>query len=98
MGEGVDKLTEPVAFALKFVGELTPALMFGVPGGKPVAIVLASVGFLVTAVSIVLACIPEDKEPNKTLAVVKVVGLSLVLVGIGVAVYLSGRRRAMAAS
>ena len=39
-----------------------------------------------------------DKEPNKTLAVVKVVGLSLVLVGIGVAVYLSGRRRAMAAS
>jgi len=69
-----------------------------VPGGKPVAIALASLGFFVTAVSIVLACVPEDKEPNKTLAVVKVVGLSLVLVGIGVAVYLSGRRRAMAAS
>jgi amino acid transporter len=69
-----------------------------VPGGKPVAIGLASLGFFVTAVSIVLACVPEDKEPNKTLAVVKVVGLSLVLVGIGVAVYLSGRRRAMAAS
>jgi amino acid transporter len=69
-----------------------------VPGGKPVAIALASLGFFVTAVSIVLACVPEDKEPNKTLAVVKVVGLSLVLVGIGVVVYLSGRRRAMAAS
>jgi len=37
-----------------------------VPGGKPVAVALASVGFFVTAVSIVLACIPPDEEPNKT--------------------------------
>jgi amino acid transporter len=69
-----------------------------VPGGKPVAIPLASIGFIVTAVSIVLACIPPDVEPNKTLAVVKVVGLSLVLIGIGAIVYLLGRRRAMAAA
>ena len=48
-----------------------------------------------TAVSIVLACIPADEEPNKTLAVVKVVGSSLVLVALGAAVYLAGRRRAM---
>src|SRR3954453_19051759 len=67
-----------------------------VPGGKPVAIALAVVGFIVTSVSIVLACIPPDEEPNKMLAVVKVVGSSLVLLGIGVAVYLSGRRRALA--
>ena len=65
-----------------------------VPGGKPVAIVLAAAGFAVTAISIVLACIPPDDEPNKTLAVVKVVGLSLLLVGIGVVVYMIGRRRA----
>ena len=52
-----------------------------VPGGKPVAIALASIGFFVTAISIVLACIPPDDEPNKTLAVMKVVGSSLVLVG-----------------
>src|SRR5947208_13099359 len=31
-----------------------------VPGGKPVAIALAVIGFIVTAVSIVLACIPPD--------------------------------------
>jgi hypothetical protein len=64
-----------------------------VPGGPPVAVALAAVGFAVTALSIVLACVPPDEEPNKTLAVVKVVGASLVLVGIGAGVYLAGRRR-----
>ena len=42
---------------------------------------LAVVGFIVTAMSIVLACIPPD-EPNKMLEIMRVVGLSLVLVGI----------------
>src|SRR5262245_14440746 len=64
-----------------------------VPGGKPVAILLAAVGFLVTAVSIVLSCIPADEEPDKTFFVVKVVGLSLLLVAIGAIVYALGRRR-----
>ena len=65
-----------------------------VPGGRRVAVALAALGFLTTAVSIVLACVPADEEPNKTLAVVKVVGSSLVLVALGAAVYLAGRRRA----
>lgn len=65
-----------------------------VPGGRSVAVALAALGFLTTAVSIVLACVPAHEEPNKTLAVVKVVGSSLVLVGIGAAVYFAGRRRA----
>ena len=65
-----------------------------VPGGKPAAIALAATGFIVTAISIVLACVPPDDEPNKTLAIVKVVGSSAVLVGIGAIVYLLGRRRA----
>ncbi len=67
-----------------------------VPGGKPVAIALASVGFLVTTFSIVLACVPPDDEPNKMLSIVKVVGSSLALVGIGAVVYGFGRRRAAA--
>jgi glutamate:GABA antiporter len=65
-----------------------------VPGGRPVATALASVGFLVTAISIVLSCVPPDDEPDKTFFVVKVVGASLALVAIGVVVYLLGRRRA----
>jgi hypothetical protein len=68
-----------------------------VPGGKPVAVTLAVLGFVVTGISIVLACVPPDDEPNKMLAVVKVVGLSAALIGAGVAVYLMGRRRARSA-
>jgi amino acid transporter len=84
-------------FAAMIVLQREPAgpSVMRVPGGKAVAIALASLGFFVTAASIVLACIPPDEEPNKTLAVVKVVGSSVVLVAIGVVVYLSGRRRAM---
>jgi amino acid transporter len=65
-----------------------------VPGGSPVAVLLAALGFLTTVAAIVLACIPPDDEPNKTLAVVKVVGGSAALVGIGIVIYLAGRRRA----
>ena len=65
-----------------------------VPGGKPVAIAVAATGFIVTAISIVLACVPPDEEPNKMFAVVKVVGSSAILVGVGAAVYFLGRRRA----
>jgi amino acid transporter len=64
-----------------------------VPGGPRTAMALAAVGFVVTAISIVLACVPPDDEPDKMLAVVKVMGSSAVLVGIGVLVYAMGRRR-----
>ncbi len=65
-----------------------------VPGGRRVAIALASLGFVVTTISIVLACVPADEEPNKMLAVVKVVGSSIAMVAVGAAVYYMGRRRA----
>ncbi len=64
-----------------------------VPGGRRVAIALASLGFVVTAASIVLACIPPDNEPNKMLAIGKVVGASVALVAVGAAVYVAGKRR-----
>jgi glutamate:GABA antiporter len=63
-----------------------------VPGGRPVAIGLAALGFTTTAVSIVLACIPAAEEPNKPLAVAKIVGLSAVLLMIGTGVYFARRR------
>jgi amino acid transporter len=85
-------------FAAMIVLQREPAgpEVMRVPGGKPVAVALAALGFVVTAVSIVLACVPPDDEPNKMLAIGKVVGSSLVLVGIGTIVYLLGRRRARA--
>ena len=44
-----------------------------VPGGRPVAIGLASLGFASTAVTIVLSTIPGADQTNKPLAVAKVV-------------------------
>lgn len=65
-----------------------------VPGGKPVAIVLALVGFATTSAAIVLSVIPAPDEANKPLAVLKIVGLTFLLIAIGVAIYINGRRPA----
>ncbi|HWG22040.1 MAG TPA: APC family permease [Terracidiphilus sp.] len=65
-----------------------------VPGGKPVAIALASIGLASTAMTIVLSVIPAGEETNKLLAVIKVVGGTAVLIGAGVAVFLLERYRA----
>jgi amino acid transporter len=68
--------------------------MMRVPGGRTVAVALALLGFLTTAVSIVLACVPAADEANKPLAVLKIVGLSAVMLLIGAGVYFNGRKRA----
>jgi hypothetical protein len=62
-----------------------------VPGGKPVAIALAAIGLASTALTIVLSAFPADDEPDKLLAVVKVVGGTIVLIGAGFAVFLGSR-------
>jgi amino acid transporter len=64
-----------------------------VPGGRPVAILLATVGLVSTAATIVLSVIPGSDEANKPLAVAKVLGATLVLVGAGVGMFVVGRVR-----
>jgi amino acid transporter len=64
-----------------------------IPGGKPVAILMAVLGLLTTAISSILACIPPDDEPNKLLAVIKLLVSSGCLVGIGAVIYWLGKRR-----
>lgn len=59
-----------------------------VPGGKPVAIALGLVGILSTSLTIVLSTIPADDEPNKPLALFKIIGGTALMVGLGLAVYL----------
>jgi glutamate:GABA antiporter len=65
-----------------------------VPGGKPVAYALAVVGFITTAFTIALSVLPPPDEPNKPLAVFKIVGGCGALVLIGVGLYWVGKRRA----
>lgn len=64
-----------------------------VPGGKRAAVLCGAVGFLTSAVAIVLAAIPAADEPHPARYVVKVVGLSALLVASGAATYAVGRRR-----
>jgi amino acid transporter len=64
-----------------------------VPGGAPVAIALAAVGFTTTTISVGLAMLPADDEPNKPLAVIKIIGLTAVMIGVGVGLYVAGRRK-----
>ncbi|MGA8108450.1 MAG: APC family permease [Acidobacteriaceae bacterium] len=64
-----------------------------VPGGKPVALALAAVGFVSTVATIVLAVFPAEEETHKAVAVAKVLGSTLVLVGAGVTVFLIGERK-----
>lgn len=63
-----------------------------VPGGRRVAVLCGVLGFATTAVAIVLACVPPDDEPNKTLAVVKIIGLSVVMLAVGAGVFAAGKR------
>jgi amino acid transporter len=65
-----------------------------VPGGKPVALLVAFVGLATTSLTIVLSLIPQADEPNKPLAVLKVVGLTGLLVLLGIGIYVIGKRRA----
>ncbi|MFZ0395174.1 MAG: APC family permease [Terracidiphilus sp.] len=62
-----------------------------VPGGKPVAIAFGVLGTISTLVTIALSAIPSDDDPNKPLAVLKVVGSAAVVVVLGICVYWIGR-------
>ena len=65
-----------------------------VPGKTPVAIALGLVGFVATATTIVLSLFPGADQPDKLLAVIKVVGATLVQLGLGMGIFLAERRRA----
>lgn len=81
------------AAMIRVQGEPAGSEVIRVPGGRPVAIALATLGLMTTLVSIGLSLVPADDEPNKPLAVIKVAGLSLLLVLAGAAVYAAGKGR-----
>lgn len=54
-----------------------------VPGGKPVSIALASTGLVSTSLTIFLSVFPAGDDPHKVMAVLKVVGGTAIMIGIG---------------
>jgi amino acid transporter len=58
------------------------------PGARAVTRVLAALGLATTSAAIVLSFFPSADEPNKPLAVLKIAGVTLLMVGSGVVVYL----------
>jgi amino acid transporter len=64
-----------------------------VPGGKRVAIPLAITGLITTSLTICLSVLPSDDEPNKPLAVGKVLGMTFLVLAGGVVIYVLGRRK-----
>lgn len=64
-----------------------------VPGGKPVARLVATIGFITTSITIAISLLPPPDEPNKVLAVIKVVGLCGLLVLVGVAIFYRSKVR-----
>ena len=79
------------AAAIKLRGEARiPGLR--IPGGSAGVAVLGVVGLLTTSTSIVVSLFPAENDPNKLFAVVKVVGLTVVMIAAGVIVYRRGKR------
>jgi amino acid transporter len=85
------------AALIRFQREPAGPEVIRVPGGRPVAIVLGVLGFTATLVTIVFSVMPAADEPHKLLAVGKIVGLTLVLLGLGVVAFLWGKSHNRAA-
>ena len=82
------------AAMIKLQSERAGPGVLRVPGGKPVAYLISIVGFITTSMAILLSLLPPPDEPNKALAVLKIIGLTGALLAVGVLIYAFGRRRA----
>jgi len=80
--------------ALKMHAEPDTPRTIRIWGGKWTVLIAALVGMATTLIAIVFAGFPADDDPNKVLAVAKVVGLTVAVLLSGVAIYLAGRRKA----
>ncbi|MDQ2858935.1 MAG: APC family permease [Candidatus Eremiobacteraeota bacterium] len=65
-----------------------------IPGGRRTIVAASALGLLTTVCAIALALVPAEDDPTKLLTFVKIVGMTLLTVGAGVALYVSapGRR------
>jgi glutamate:GABA antiporter len=65
-----------------------------IPGGRLTVIAVAALGLLTTLVSIGLSFVPSPEERNPALGVLKVAGMTAVVLLLGAVLYVLGRARA----
>jgi glutamate:GABA antiporter len=65
-----------------------------VPGGKPVAVIVGAVGIVTSVLTIIFSAFPPAEETHKGLALLKELGLVGILLAIGVAIFVFGKRAA----
>jgi glutamate:GABA antiporter len=82
------------ASLIRLQREKAGAEVMRIPGGRPAALVLGVLGFTTTLVTIAFSLIPADDEPHKVLAVVKIVGLTALLLAVGVFAFAWGKSHA----
>jgi len=82
------------AAMIKLQGEPAGPEVIRVRGGRAVAKLVAALGFVTTTLTIVLSLVPQPDEPNKPLALLKVVGGTGALLLFGMWLYVTGKRRA----
>jgi glutamate:GABA antiporter len=70
----------------------SPAGAIRLPGGKWTAIPLASIGLFSTICTIVLSLFPAEDDANPTATLTKILVMTLLLIGLGVAIYLYSRK------
>ena len=80
------------AAMIRLQAEPAPEGVQRVPGGRPVATLLAMLGFLTTAISIALAAFPPGEGGDRWLAAAKTIGASAFLILLGVVLFARGRR------
>ena len=81
------------ASAVRVQAQPLPPASFRLPGGKRTIIVLAYIGLLSTACTIILSLFPAEDDAHPALTLFKVVIMTLVLLIAGVAIYRSSLRR-----
>jgi amino acid transporter len=81
------------ASAIRLQEQPLPAGSFRLPGGRRLILALACVGLLSTACTIVLSLFPAEDDAHPTATFLKVVIMTLVLLGAGIAIYRSSYRR-----
>ena len=79
------------AALIRFQREPAPPGVIRIPGGRPVATALGVLGFTTTLITIVFSVLPAADEPHKFLAVAKILGLTFVLLAVGVIAYVWGK-------